>query len=54
MEILDGLGAVISGCRSFADLPAAAQAYIIALEKLAGCRITYVSVGAGRDEYLVR
>lgn len=54
IEYFDGWGCDISGCRSFAELPAAAQAYITALEKLAGCRITYVSVGAGRDEYLVR
>lgn len=38
------------GCRRWADLPAAAQAYINRLSELAGVRVDYVSVGPERDQ----
>lgn len=50
-EYLPGWKCDISGCRSFADLPAEAQDYIRYIEKMTGCHIKYVSVGAGRSEY---
>jgi adenylosuccinate synthase len=37
-------------CRSWADLPAAAQRYIERISELAGIPIAYVSVGAERDQ----
>jgi adenylosuccinate synthase len=42
----------ISEARRFADLPAAAQAYVAKIEELVGRGIRYVSVGA-RREYLI-
>ena len=51
-EYLDGFKADISGCRRMEDLPDAAVKYIRYLEKAVDCPIRYVSVGAGRDEYL--
>jgi adenylosuccinate synthase len=54
IEYLDGFGTDISGCRRFSELPGAAQAYVRYLEEIVGCRIGYVSVGAGRDEIIVR
>lgn len=37
-------------CRSWADLPAAAQAYINRLSELAGIKVDYVSVGPEREQ----
>ena len=50
-EYMDGFGD-ISGCRKPEDLPKAAMDYIRYLEAAVGCKIKYVSVGAGRDEYV--
>lgn len=44
----------ISGARKFEDLPEAAQNYVLAIEKMVGCPIKYVSVGAERDAYIER
>ena len=44
----------ISGVRSWDDLPEAARKYVEFIEEQIGCHIRYVSVGAQRDEYLVR
>ena len=52
-EYLDGFKTDISGCRSEAELPDAAVRYIRFIEKAVGCPVKYVSVGAGRDDYLV-
>ncbi len=52
-EYFNGFGGIdISGCRTFAGLPKAAQDYVRYVEEAAGCRISYVSVGAKRDEYI--
>ena len=51
-EYLDGFKEDISGCRDIKELPEAAVQYIRFVEEAMGCPITYVSVGAGRDEYL--
>jgi adenylosuccinate synthase len=37
-------------CRSWADLPAAAQRYIERISELAGIPVAYVSIGAERDQ----
>ena len=39
-----------TGCRSWDELPAAAQRYLLRIQNLAGVRITWVSVGPERDE----
>ena len=51
IEYVKGFGDV-SGCRTWESLPRAAKDYVEYLEKAVGCKITYVSVGAGRDEYV--
>ena len=53
VEYLPGFGDV-SACRTWDELPQAAKDYVEALEKAVGCPIRYVSVGAGRDEYIER
>ena len=52
-EYLDGFKTDISKCRKLEDLPEAAVKYIQFIENAVGCPIKYVSVGAGRDDYLV-
>lgn len=44
----------ITGVREFADLPIAAQRYVLALEELSGCRISAIGVGPGREATVVR
>ena len=52
-EYLPGFeGADISGCRRFAELPAAAQRYVRYVEEAVRCRVSYISVGAEREEYI--
>ena len=51
IEYLPGFGDV-SKCRTYEELPQAAKDYIAYIEKAVACKITYVSVGAGRDEYI--
>ena len=53
IEYLDGWKCDISSCRKVSDLPKAALDYIAFLEKAVGCPITYVSVGAEREQYVV-
>ncbi|MDD7367690.1 MAG: adenylosuccinate synthetase, partial [Clostridiales bacterium] len=43
-----------SGCRTFEELPKEAQDYILFAEKALGCRVSFVSVGAERDQLIVR
>ena len=52
-EYLEGFKSDISKCRKAEELPQTALRYIRFIEKGVGCPIKYVSVGAGRDEYLV-
>ncbi|EHK81672.1 adenylosuccinate synthase [Saccharomonospora azurea] len=53
-EELPGWHEDISGCRSFAELPANAQAYVERLEELMGARISAIGVGPGREQTIVR
>ena len=53
IEYMDGWTCDISSCRKPSDLPKEALAYIDYIEKAVGCPITYVSVGAEREEYVV-
>jgi adenylosuccinate synthase len=50
----DGWEEDISDCRHFADLPPAAQHYVLQIEALIQCRIRYVSVGAERSQLIDR
>lgn len=53
-EALPGWKADITSVRTFAGLPAKAQAYVSRLEELAGVPATYISVGPGRDQTIRR
>jgi len=52
IEYLDGFKTDISKCRNVKDLPEKAIKYIKYIEDAVSCRITYVSVGAERDDYV--
>jgi len=52
-EYLDGWSEDISGCRTFGDLPVAAQAYVRRLEELVGARISGIGVGADREQVVM-
>ena len=52
-EYMDGFKTDVSKCRSKLDLPKQALDYIKFIEKAVSCKIKYVSVGAGRDDYLI-
>lgn len=52
-EYFDGFKTDISKCKKAEDLPDTAIKYIRYIEKAVGCPIKYISVGAGREEYLV-
>jgi adenylosuccinate synthase len=49
-ELLPGWRSDISGCRTFEELPANAQAYVRRLEELSGAPFWGVGVGPGREE----
>jgi adenylosuccinate synthase len=53
-EELPGWWEDISTCRTFEDLPATAQAYVLRLEELIGARVSAIGVGPGRDEIISR
>ncbi|WP_448856090.1 adenylosuccinate synthase [Corynebacterium camporealensis] len=44
----------ITECKTFEDLPQKAQDYVLRLEELSGTRISYIGVGPGRDQTIVR
>ncbi|MDO4568090.1 MAG: adenylosuccinate synthase [Clostridia bacterium] len=51
---MDGWNCDISGVRRYEELPVAARVYVEFIEREMDCPITYVSVGAGRDEIIYR
>ena len=53
-EMFPGWDEDISTCRTFDELPKNAQDYVVALEKLSGCRISAIGVGPARDAIIVR
>src|SRR5690625_3928611 len=53
-EYFDGWTEDISDVRNFEDLPTAAQDYVLAIEELAGARISAVGVGPSREQLIVR
>ena len=54
IEYFDGWKTDISEIRSFDDLPAEAQKYVLFSEKSIDCKISYVSVGAERESIIIR
>ncbi len=54
IEYLEGWKCDISKIKKWEDLPKAAQDYVLYIEKAVGCPVTYVSVGAERDEIILR
>ncbi len=53
-EEMPGWWEDISQARTFEELPANAQAYVLRLEELSGARISCIGVGPGRDQTIVR
>ena len=53
-EYLDGWHEDISGARTFEDLPANAQAYVLYLESISGTRMSAIGVGPQRVATIVR
>ncbi len=52
IEYMFGWKEDITKCRTLDELPSAAKAYISYIQRALGTKITYVSVGPGRDEYI--
>ena len=44
----------ITHCRTFSELPANAQAYVLRIEELSGARVSCIGVGPGREQTIVR
>ena len=53
-ETVPGWNEPLSGCTTWESLPANARAFVERLEQLVGTRISMVSVGAERDQTLIR
>ncbi|MGI8798169.1 MAG: adenylosuccinate synthase [Pseudonocardia sp.] len=53
-EELPGWWEDLSDCRTFAELPVNARAYVQRVEELSGARISAIGVGPGRDETITR
>ena len=44
----------ITSCRTFDELPSKARDNVLRLEELTGAPISYIGVGPGRDQTIVR
>ena len=53
-EELPGWSEDISGCRTFEELPANAQRYVLRVEELIGARVSAIGVGPSRDAVIQR
>lgn len=53
-EYFDGWTEDISAARTFEDLPANAQAYVLALERMSGARVSSIGVGPDREATIIR
>ena len=53
-EELPGWKCDITGCHSFEELPQEAQDYVAFIEDLAHTRVTFIGVGAGREQIINR
>ena len=54
LEYFPGWTEDITGARTFEDLPANAQAYVLALEGMSGSRMSVIGVGPDREQTIVR
>ena len=54
LKKLPGWKCDITGCRSFEELPQEAQDYVAFIEDLAHTRVTFIGVGAGREQIINR
>lgn len=54
IEMVPGWQEDISGCRTYEELPKNARNYIETLERLLNHKIQMISVGARRDQYLMK
>ena len=54
LDVLPGWQADLSACRRWEELPSEAQSYIHRLEELLQTEIQFISVGAERNQYLVK
>ncbi|MDY0236497.1 MAG: adenylosuccinate synthase [Gudongella sp.] len=54
IEYMSGWKKDITKCRTLEELPFEAKEYVSYIEKVLGTKITYVSVGPERDEYIKR
>ena len=52
--VLKGWSEPLDDCRSFADLPQAAQDYVAFIEQHTGVRVGYIGVGPGREATIER
>jgi adenylosuccinate synthase len=50
---LPGWSEDITGCRSFEELPEAARRYVEAVSRWVGRPVCFVSVGPGREAFIV-
>lgn len=53
-EYLDGWKQDISHCRRYTELPENARKYIEYIEQQIGCTVDYISVGAEREQIIIR
>lgn len=53
-EEFEGWTEDISECKTFAELPKAAQSYIEAIERLAECKVSMIGVGPDRDQNIYK
>ena len=54
VETMSGWQKDISGCRTYEELPAEAKEYIKTLGHLLNHEIQFISVGARRDQFLIK
>ena len=54
VETMSGWQKDISGCRTYEELPSEAKEYIKTLEHLLNHEIQFISVGARRDQFLIK
>ena len=54
LEEFDGWTEDITGCRTFEELPATAQSYVLTLEKMSGTRVSAIGVGPDREATIMR
>jgi adenylosuccinate synthase len=53
-ETMPGWKTDITKCRTFDELPEAAQNYVVRIEELVGCPVRWIGVGPQRDEMIER